>query len=455
MTPSATPTRTQLPPGVSAFLATLRAADLFPPTQLARVEAAVAHATAPDEAANELVASGLLTRFQADRLLAGKTDGYHLGPYLILEQIGRGTLGRVYRARHRTMNRTVAVKVIAAEHTRTAETRQAFQREVRAAAQLNHANIVTAYDANELAQRFYLVLEYIDGPNFEALVAERGPLPAAEACALVAQAAAGLAHAHERGMAHRDIKPTNLLVARPSKTIPDAQVKIADFGIARLSPSPAADYVAPEQAHNRATADHRADLYSLGAVLYFLLAGRPPFAGGTDEAKVQRHLWEEPAALESLRPDVPRALAALVHQMLAKYPERRPASAAEVAERLGAFAGTGVVCVRLPSDYGTPYPFVAGPLSNTIPMPPARALPGQGSAVYSLPTPAQTPSPWEQITEEADALACAETTEWAAPAARRARCRQRGISRLTLAALASGMMLLCLLAVGIVRMMGK
>ena len=138
--------------GVRAFLAALRSAELFAPMQLTRVEAAVPpDAATPADAARALVAAGFLTQFQAERLLAGKTDGYHLGPYVILEQVGRGTVGRVFKARHRTMNRPVAVKVVAAELTRTAAERRAFQAEVRAAAQLNHPNIVTAYDANELA----------------------------------------------------------------------------------------------------------------------------------------------------------------------------------------------------------------------------------------------------------------------------------------------------------------
>jgi serine/threonine protein kinase len=432
--------------GVRAFLAALRAADLFAPMQLARAEAAVpADAASPADAAGALVASGFLTQFQAERLLAGKTDGFHLGPYVILEQVGRGTVGRVYKARHRTMNRPVAVKIVAAELTRTATDRQAFQKEVRTAAQLNHPNIVTAYDANELAERFYLVVEFVDGPDLEALVAERGPLSAAEACELVRQAAAGLAHAHGQGILHRDIKPTNLLVARPSKTVADPQVKIADFGIARLSPSRSADYVAPESACDPAAADHRADLYSLGAVLYFLLAGRPPFPGGTPAEKLLRHLREEPARLESLRPDVPPTVAALVHQLLAKHPDNRPASAAEVVARLAATAGADVVCVQLPAADAGAYSFVAGPLSNTYPPSPARPLPG----AYPL----AAPSPWEQITEETQAESHTLGDE---PEPLRATRRTPGLSGWMTTAFASGMMLLCLLAVGlVVKVMGK
>jgi serine/threonine protein kinase len=416
---------------VRAFLAALRSAELFAPMQLARVAAAVPpDASTPADAARALVAAGFLTQFQAERLLAGKTDGYHLGPYVILEQVGRGTVGRVFKARHRTMNRLVAVKVVAAELTRTAAERQAFQTEARAAAQLNHPNIVTAYDANELAERFYLVLEFVDGPNLDMLVAERGRLPVAEACELARQAAVGLAHAHERGMAHGDIKPTNLLVARPSKMIPDPQVKIADFGVAKLSPSRSTDYAAPEGR----VGDHRADIYSLGAVLYFLLAGRAPLS-----------VRGEPIHLEALRPDVPPALAALVHQMLAKHTSHRPATATDVATRLEALAGADAVCLSLPVGHAGAYALAAGPLSNTYPLPPDRATP----------TPGPTPSPWEQITEETEQPANMETAEWR-PAPARGSRRGGALSGWTATAFASGMMLLCLLAVGlVVRVMGK
>src|SRR5262249_1728951 len=253
-----------------------------------------------------------------ERLVAGRTDGFHLGAYIIQEEIGHGTTGRVYRAKHRTLNRLVAVKVLAPELTRTTAAQEAFRRGARAAAQLNHPNIVTTYDANEHAGRCYLVLELVDGPDLEALVRERGPLPVAEVCDLVRQIAVGLDHAHARGTARGNRKPANLVVPRPSKTVPESVVKTSDFGAARRAPA-AADYLAPEQAQHP-SADHRTDLYSLGAVMYFLLTGKPPFAGGTAEQKIRRHPRERPGRIDRPRPGVPPPVAALGHPPLAQGP---------------------------------------------------------------------------------------------------------------------------------------
>jgi serine/threonine-protein kinase len=378
-----------------AFLAAVRAAGLFGEPQLARVEAAAGRTETAVGAARALITAGYLTKFQAERLLAGRTDGYHLGPYVILQQIGSGPSARVYKARHRTMNRLVAVKVLSAELTRTAADRDWYRGRVRAAAQLNHPNVVTAYDADELAGRYYLVLEYVDGPDLDALVRERGPLPAAEACELARQAAAGLEHAHALGMAHRDLKPSNVLVARPDPTAPDPLVKLTDFGLARPAPGGppgAADYAAPEQADHPA-ADHRADVYALGAVLYFLLAGRPPFPGGA----AARRRREEPPRLDLLRSDVAPELDALVRWMLATDPARRP-TAAEVREELEAVAGTDTVSFELPAGGYGPYSFAGGMLSDGCPVPMAVPVTeGAAGETARHPVPAGDTSPWEQL----------------------------------------------------------
>ncbi|MBA4187295.1 MAG: hypothetical protein C0467_04670 [Planctomycetaceae bacterium] len=470
------------------FLAAVRTANLFAPMQLAKVEAAVpASVATTTDAARALIAAGHLTKFQAERLLAGKTDGFHLGPYVILDQVGRGPMGRVYKARHQTMNRPVAVKVLSANLTDTAAARQAIQQEVRAAAQLNHPNIVTAYDANEIGERFYLVLELVDGPNLETLVKERGPLPISEACELLWQAAAGLEHAHSRKMLHRDIKPTNLLVSRPSKTSPEHLLKIADFGIAKFSPSAetlantpspgswlgTADYVAPEQTNHPQLADKAADLYSLGAVVYFLLTGQPPFPGGTAEEKAKRHLWEEPARLELIRPDTPPALAMLVHQMLAKHPAHRPGSAAEVVARIESLLSSfgDAISFDLPASNGGSYSFAGGHLSGMMQQPGPgssghypqgpgsgvyHAVPGSGqyavpgsghyavpgSGHYAVPTPEPTPMPpppvpqaqapnvnsWTYIAGAAEAAAAAEAEENAPAPRGRGRGRRQQTS---------------------------
>jgi serine/threonine-protein kinase len=444
-----------------SFLATALAADLIAPAQLVRAEAAVpADAQTPADAARALVSAGLLTNFQAERLVAGRTDGFHLGPYVIQDEIGRGAAGRVYRAKHRTMNRQVAIKVLASELTRTTAARQAFRREARAAAQLNHPNLVTAYDANEHAGRFYLVLELVDGPDLEALVRERGPLPVAEACDLIRQAAAGLDHAHARGLVHGAIKPANLHVSRPSRSVPESVVKIVDFGIAGLQPPSgntplpdglvgAADYVAPEQARDPRTADHRADLYSLGAVMYFLLTGRPPFPGGAAKQKVRGHLTGEPGRIERVRPDVPPPVAALLHQLLAKRPDARPASAAEVVVRLEGRGAVGeAVCFDLPTQSGQ-HSFASRPTSCGYPIP----------AIEPAVVPAGASSPWEQITTptEGSLELTPVITRGARPVVQpTARVRTKGVPAWRLGLLALGILMTCMTAIALlVRTMGR
>lgn len=349
----------------TAFLDTLRAAELLSPAQLTKAKTLAASDSATD-AADALVAAGLLTRFQADRLLAGRTDGFVLGPYVILEQVGRGSVSRVYKAKHRTMHRTVAIKVLSSELTETAEHRETLADAVRDAGKLAHANIVTAYDASEWNGRFYLVLEFVDGPDLGALVKSRGPLSVAEACEFVRQIAIGLEHAHERGMPHRDLKPANLLVARPTpSSLPI--VKIADFGLPKTSAGCA--FAAPELSTR--SADHRSDLYSLGRVFYFLLTGR---SGG------------EAIPLAQLRPDVPPAVAAIVHRLLAPNPNDRLASATELLEHLGAACVPMAIPFEGAVNFDLPVApaYDGGYLTGQVPQPGARA--------------ATDTSPWAEIT---------------------------------------------------------
>ncbi len=384
------------------FLEAVRAAGLLTPNQELKAAAITPPGSATD-AACVLVAAGLLTRFQTDRLLTGRTDGFQLGQYVILDQVGRGSMSHVYQAKHRTMNRAVAIKVLSAELTRTAEARQTFQREVRTAGKLSHPNIVTAYDANELHDRFYLVLEFVDGPSLDTLVKQRGPLPVDEACEFVRQIAHGLMNAHEQGMVHRDLKPGNVLVARPTPSAPLA-VKIADFGIPRLVPG-APDYLAPEQLHNPQAADHRTDLYSLGCVFYFLLTGQSPFASPTAEETTRRLLWEESPRVERLRPDVPAEVAAIVHRLLVKHPVARFASASEV------LAGLDAACVPvsmpvdrvsfdLPPNAG--YAHDTGYLTgrHKYPNGPRAHEPLPNSGAFAVVPVVLAQSPWVQLTDE-------------------------------------------------------
>src|SRR5262249_32836498 len=207
--------------------------------------------------------------------------------YEVLQLLGQGGMGAVYKARHKVMDRVVALKVINATLLGSNSSVERFHREVKAAAKLHHPNIVTAHDAGQAGNTHFLVMEFVEGTDLGKYVAQKGPLPVAHACHFIRQAALGLQHAHEHGMVHRDIKPSNLMLT--AKGV----VKVMDFGLARLTQEGAgsagltgenvvmgtADYIAPEQAQDAHKADIRADIYSLGCALYHLLAGRPPFGG--------------------------------------------------------------------------------------------------------------------------------------------------------------------------------
>src|ERR1051326_5736902 len=302
----------------ATFLTRLRDSGLLDGDALAQAEELAGDSERPRVIAKALVERGLLTRFQAEMVLCGRTEGFILGQYRVLEHLGTGGMGRVFKAEHQTMKRVVALKVLAPHLMKTEKARQLFQREVRAAARLVHPNIVTAFDANQSGDRHYLVMEFVDGPNLHDLVKERGPLPVGQVCEFARQAALGLQCAHDMGMVHRDIKPANLLVHGVSGQA--CVVKILDFGLARLHEPVTApndkqdslpageqqvmgtpDYLSPEQARDVHSVDIRTDLYSLGCTMYFLLAGRVPFPGGSPLDKLVRHLSEEAPMVHPLR----------------------------------------------------------------------------------------------------------------------------------------------------------
>jgi serine/threonine-protein kinase len=344
------------------FLSRLEDSGLLDSGQLAELMPRLPATDRGRVLARFLVQDGVLTRFQAENLLAGRTHGFVLGQYRILDEIGRGGMGRVFKAEHLTMNRVVALKVLAAQFTRTEKARRLFQREVRAAARLVHPHIVTAFDANRVGDRFFLVLEYIAGPTLAALVRDQGPLPLGQACEFIRQAALGLQHAHALGMVHRDIKPSNLLVQPPVDPAQSSGglIKVTDFGLARLAeddpvldadessgsilavPSVMVmgtpDYLSPEQGRNLDGVDIRSDIYSLGCTLYFILTGEVPFPGGSPLEKIDRHATAFPEPVESLRPIVPPGVADILVRMMAKEPAARLQTPAEVAEALEPFA---------------------------------------------------------------------------------------------------------------------
>ena len=302
--------------------------------------------------ADELVDAGLMTRWQVAQLLAGHGRRLRLGPYRLLEWLGAGGMGRVYKAEHRLMKRVVALKVLGGP-TRTADAR--WRREVEAAARLSHPNIVAAYDAVRAHGVLFLVMEYVEGIDLARLVARAGPLPVPLACEAVRQTALALQYAHERALLHCDVKPSNLLLVHPPRPRWDAAalaewsdgrrpvlVKLLDLGLARglrgdgpgdehLEGTP--DYLAPERAAG-GPIDGRSDLYSLGCTFYHLLTGQPPFPGGDWADKVRRHRLETPPPVRELRPDLPAAAAAVVERLMARDAHDRYATAAEAAADL-------------------------------------------------------------------------------------------------------------------------
>jgi serine/threonine protein kinase/WD40 repeat protein len=269
----------------------------------------------------------------------------HHPKFLILRELGRGGMGVVYQARQTMMNRQVVIKVINCALLDQPGALERFRREVQAAAQLSHPNIVTAYDAEQAGELHMLVMEFVPGQSLAEVLEKKGPLPLANACHYMRQVASGLQHAHERGMVHRDIKPSNLML------MPKGQVKILDFGLAKVASERGTgkgltssdaymgtpDYSAPEQATDARTADIRADLYSLGCTLYCLLAGRPPFREDTAMKTILAHLQKQPQPLPELRSDVPAGLWAVVERLLAKEPGQRYQKPIEVVPALAPF----------------------------------------------------------------------------------------------------------------------
>jgi serine/threonine protein kinase/tetratricopeptide (TPR) repeat protein len=299
-------------------------------------------------AASWLVQNGYLTRFQAQQMLVGRWKNLIVNrKYLVLEPLGSGGMGAVFRCRHLILKRDVALKVLPAKLTSAPSSLQRFLREARALAALNHPNIVQAHDCDEANGQYFLVMGYVEGVTLQQLVEKTGPLPIPRAASYLAQACQGLQHAHEAGWVHRDLKPANLVVDRTDT------IKILDLGLARLMTDPAEpitkmydadsvlgspDYIAPEQSLNSPDIDIRADIYSLGATFYFLLSGKPPFEGLPLMQKLLAHQLQEPPELRRLRPEVSPELEVLIKRMMAKAPTQRPSTPGEVSASLQTWA---------------------------------------------------------------------------------------------------------------------
>jgi eukaryotic-like serine/threonine-protein kinase len=330
--------------GAGELLDALKAIGLLSAEEVDKAATAASEAKANGlSVAQALVTSGVLTAFQAEALCESRRQELRIGNYDVLDRLGAGAMGAVFKARHRRMKRIVALKVLARNLAKDASFVQRFQREVETIAAFTHPNIVMAYDADEAEVGHFLVMEFVDGPDLASLCAKQGPLSVPVAVNSILQAARGLEYAHARGIIHRDIKPANLL--RDSS----GTVKVADLGLARFGNADGssiteltqagsvlgtADYMPPEQAMNATEIDHRADIYSLGATLHFLLHKRPPYQGDSLMATLLKHKLDSIPSLAEGRPDVPPQLDAVFQRMLAKDPSERFQTMGEVVQAL-------------------------------------------------------------------------------------------------------------------------
>ncbi len=318
--------------------------------------------------ARELVYRGWLTPFQAEQILVGASSELFLGSYVLLEPIGEGGMGRVFRARNWKINRIVALKLISEEHARHPGMIARFQREIRALGRIRHPNIVQAIDADFLPHSIFFTMEYFEGVDLGRYVLENGPMPIADACRCIFQAANALQHAHEAGLVHRDVKPSNLLLTKH-----DRIVKLLDLGLTRseglatdsafnnltgagaLIGTP--DYMSPEQVDDCRSTDIRSDLYSLGCTFYFLLTGSAPFARFNAVVdKLYAQCEHEPTPIGNLRSGVPEDILGIVQKLMAKRRRDRFQTPADVVIALrehSRSAGSSMSDTLINSSLGT------------------------------------------------------------------------------------------------------
>jgi serine/threonine-protein kinase len=377
---------------VSNLVEALRQSRLLEPAQQEEIDRQLqSRFTDPRVLARELIQRGWLTPYQVNQLMQGhgnelvlRTGGTE---YKILERLGAGGMGQVFKARHSQLNKIVAIKVIRKEHLEKPDAVHRFKREIRAVSKLSHPNIVMALDADTAGDTHFYAMEFVDGTDLSRLVKEGGPLPIPVSIEYMKQAAQALQHASEQGLVHRDIKPANLLIARPSSrptgfgqtpaigmpamgtaafTSGAGTVKLLDLGLARVTGAADSqslswrtqdgkvvgtpDYMAPEQALKSSEADVRADLYSLGCTFYFALCGRVAFPGGTLMEKLLKHKMDTAAPIESLRPEVPKALGDILRKLMMKKPTDRFQTPGELVAALDALSAPAPRTVRVSQD---------------------------------------------------------------------------------------------------------
>jgi serine/threonine-protein kinase len=331
----------------SEFLAALERSEVLTEAKLRQLGDRFVRGICPPDSvalAAQLVYEGILTKFQARRLLEGKKS-LVFGRYILLDHIGIGAMGRVFKARHRLMDRIVALKVISPSETSAKNSVPRLFQEMKIVGLLDHPNVVRAFDADQHDDAPYIVMEYLEGENFEQVLQRRGPLPPDEVMLYMAQASRGLAHAHQKGVIHRDVKPTNLFLVHTG------MVKILDLGLGALVGVSkyetrvldtdegivvgTTDYMSPEQVTGQAI-DARTDLFSLGCTMYRLLTGTYAFPGVTREDRLLKRIRDRYVPIREVRPEVPTPFVTILDRLLCPRPDDRFSSAEEVAEALEA-----------------------------------------------------------------------------------------------------------------------
>lgn len=322
-----------------------------------------------DVLAGTLKQAGKLTPFQDRRVRQGHIKGLVLGNYLVLDQVGQGAGGMVFRARHRRMTRIVALKMIPPAMLQNETAAKRFHREVEAMSRVSHPNIVAAFDAGEDKGACFLILEYVDGYDLSEPIKRGKKLAVKDVLDYILQAAHGLAHAHAMGIVHRDIKPANLLLGK------DGVIKILDMGLARLDDSGGTnltqtgsvmgtvDYMPPEQTMDSKAADHRADIYSLGCTMYHLLTCQPIYESDSLIGKIIAHREETIPSLRASRSDIPPRLDQVFQRMVAKKPEDRYQSMQAVVEELEALKASPEKVKAIPEKSTKATPPAAQPTS--------------------------------------------------------------------------------------------
>jgi serine/threonine-protein kinase len=296
----------------------------------------------PIALAERLVEQQVLTVYQARRFLNNKPHGLLVGRYIILDRIGSGSMGRVYKAHHVLMDRIVALKIIAPEIACNEKVVARFQREMKLVGRLDHPNVVRAFDADQVKKVLYIVMEYVPGMSLGERL-KKGPIPAAEMFDYASQAALGLSHAHEQGMVHRDVKPSNMLLTE------DRRIKLLDLGLGILMEADShatfatadgiavgtVDYMSPEQALGREV-DGRSDLFSLGCSMFHLMTGKLAYPGESPIDRLGRRISAKPAPITDYIPEMPSSAVRVLEKLMALKPQDRYSSALEASDALQA-----------------------------------------------------------------------------------------------------------------------